>query len=355
MRILHISNFGDKHNGRLYWNQCFKISNGFIRNGHNVYNYSERDKSRSYLFNKFNNNKNLQKSILETVKNYNPDIVLLGHADRVHLETIEKIKYINKDIKIAEWNVDNYKLDNTEKKLKTRSKYLDGIFSTTADNKISECISNNFITFFPNIVDSTIENLKIFKENNHKKDIFFALSHGVGTGKLRAKNSKNEKNDPRVVIANKIINSDSDIKYNFFGFNKIEPIWANEFNNEIKSCYMGLCIQRKPQLKYCLSDRVAQYGGNGLMLFLEADTKYDDFLINREEAVFFDGYEDLIKKIVYYKDNKIDSLKIAEAGYKKLHTCCNEKVVTNYFLDCLFGKNLDELKIKYDWPIHIFK
>ena len=92
MKILHISNFGDKHNGRLYWNQCFKISNGFIRNGHNVYNFSERDKSRSHWLNKLSNNKNLQKSVLQTVRNYNPDIVLLGHADRVHLETIEEIK-----------------------------------------------------------------------------------------------------------------------------------------------------------------------------------------------------------------------------------------------------------------------
>ena len=56
MRILHVSNFGDKHNARLYWNQCFKISNGFIRNGHNVYNFSDRDRSRSTIFNKFNDN-----------------------------------------------------------------------------------------------------------------------------------------------------------------------------------------------------------------------------------------------------------------------------------------------------------
>ena len=94
---------------------------------------------------------------------------------------MKKLNQLNKDIKIAEWNVDNYELDNTEKKLKARTQYLDGIFSTTADKKLSECVSNNFITFFPNIVDSTIENLKIFKEHNHKNDIFFALSHGVGT------------------------------------------------------------------------------------------------------------------------------------------------------------------------------
>ena len=63
-----------------------------------------------------------------------------------------------------------------------------------------KCVSGNFITFFPNIVDSTIENLKIFNNSEHKNDIFFALSHGVGTGKLRKKNTKKEINDPRVIF-----------------------------------------------------------------------------------------------------------------------------------------------------------
>ena len=56
MKILHVSNFGDKHNARLYWNQCFKITNGFTRNGHSVYNFSDRDRSRASIFNKINNN-----------------------------------------------------------------------------------------------------------------------------------------------------------------------------------------------------------------------------------------------------------------------------------------------------------
>ena len=32
MRILHVSNFGDKHNARLYWNQCFKKTFQWIDN-----------------------------------------------------------------------------------------------------------------------------------------------------------------------------------------------------------------------------------------------------------------------------------------------------------------------------------
>ena len=45
---------------------------------------------------------------------------------------------------------------------------------------------------FPNIVDSTVENLK-YTNNLSLKDVFFALSHGVGTGKLRKKNTAKEK------------------------------------------------------------------------------------------------------------------------------------------------------------------
>ena len=354
MRILHISNFGDKHNGRLYWNHCFKISNGFIRNGHNVYNFSERDKSRSVFLNKFNNNKYLQESIIKTVNNYNPDLVLLGHADRVHVQTLEKIKKINNDIKIAEWNVDNFLLDNTKNKLKHRSQFLDGIFSTTADKILHECVSKNFITFFPNIVDSTVENMKIFELNNHTNDIFFALSHGVGTGKLRNKNKNKELNDRRVIFAKKI-KINNDIKCNFFGFDNIQPVWASEFNKEIQSCFMGLCLQRKPQLKYCLSDRLSQYGGNGLMLFIERDTKYYDFLRDKVEAVYFDDSDDLINKINYFKINKNEALTIASNGHQKMHKFCNEKVVTNYMLDCLEGLDDKILSEKYSWPINVFK
>ena len=90
-------------------------------------------------------------------------------------------------------------------------------------------------------------------------------------------------------------------------------------------------------------------------IVIEKDTQFNEFLNDNEEAVFFNDIDDLIDKINYYKKNKVESLKIAEAGYNKLHTYCNEKVVTNYFLDCLFSKNLNSLKTEYNWPIHFYK
>lgn len=353
MKILHVSNFGDKHNARLYWNQCFKITNGFIRNGHSVYNFSDRDRSRSSILNKINNNHSVQKDLLDTIKNYMPDLIVLGHADRINLSTLDQIRKMHPS-KIIEWNVDNLNLDNTRSKLSKRSVFLDGIYSTTADEQISQCVSENFISFFPNIVDSTVENLRIYEQASHLKDVFFALSHGVGTGKLRKKNTIKEKNDPRVKFMDSLKNNLPYVNFNFFGMKGVQPIWASNFDKNIKDCYMGICLQRKPLLKYGLSDRIVQYLGNGLMVFIENETQYYDILKRDEEAVYFDGVDDLTEKIRYYKQNKDEALKIAHNGHKRMHDDFNEKKITNYMLDCLNYKDPSRLQNKYNWPIHFY-
>ena len=153
MKILHISNFVQKQKGRLYWNHCFKINNGFIRNGHNICLFSDRDMSRMNRLNKLNNNASLNNELLQTFKNFDPDIVVLGHADKIHNKTLENFKLIKKNIKIIEWNVDNYYLDNTENKFKKRSHLIDAFFITNADQSIKTCLNdNNSISFFPNII-----------------------------------------------------------------------------------------------------------------------------------------------------------------------------------------------------------
>ena len=146
----------------------------------------------------------------------------------------------------------------------------------------------------------------------------------------------------------------TNVDFNFFGMNGVQPIWASEFDKNIKNCYMGICLQRKPLLKYGLSDRIVQYLGNGLMVFIENETKYYDILKPNEEAVYFDGVEDLSEKIQYYKQNKDKALQIAHNGHKKMHSDFNERVITNYMLDCLKCKDTSKLQDKYNWPIHLY-
>ena len=260
MKILHISNFVQKQKGRLYWNHCFKINNGFVRNGHNLCLFSDRDMSRMNRLNKLNNNSSLNKELIATFKNFDPDIVVLGHADKIHNRTLEEFKSIKRDIKIIEWNVDNYFLDNTENKFKQRSNLVNAFFITNADQSIKSCLTdNNSISFFPNIFDSSIERLKIFETNTFEFDIFYALSYGVGSGTIKS----NKSDYDREVYLDFIRKNYPEIKTNFFGYNDVQPIWGAEFEREISKSPISLNLSRKPNLKYYSSDRISQYLGNG--------------------------------------------------------------------------------------------
>ena len=43
LKILHVTDLHFRHNGRLFYSTGKKINNGFILNGHNVLNISDRD------------------------------------------------------------------------------------------------------------------------------------------------------------------------------------------------------------------------------------------------------------------------------------------------------------------------
>ena len=62
LRILHITNFNERHNGRLFFNTGRRLNNGFIRLGHSVLEFSDRDIVSYYRnFNDFDGSKKLSR------------------------------------------------------------------------------------------------------------------------------------------------------------------------------------------------------------------------------------------------------------------------------------------------------
>ena len=81
---MHITNLNERFDGRLHYNTGRRLNNGFIRNGHNVLTLSDRDIIHNYKVLKICSGKiTLQNKIIDTFNNFKPDIVILGHADRV--------------------------------------------------------------------------------------------------------------------------------------------------------------------------------------------------------------------------------------------------------------------------------
>ena len=106
-KIMHITNFNERFDGRLHYNTGRRINNGFIRNGHNVFSISDRDILHNNKSIKDLSGKNsLQKKIVEAFSNFKPDIIVLGHADRVTNNTLSILKDINSNVKITQWFLD---------------------------------------------------------------------------------------------------------------------------------------------------------------------------------------------------------------------------------------------------------
>ena len=108
LKIINLYNQGQKLNHRLYnISLGKKFSNGFIRNNHDVLEISDRDFIKNNKsFNLISNKKNFQNYLIETFKNYKPDLLFFGHTTNIDLNTIDEIKSINKGLILSHWNED---------------------------------------------------------------------------------------------------------------------------------------------------------------------------------------------------------------------------------------------------------
>ena len=110
LRILHVTNFNERHDGRLFFNTGRRFNNGFIRLGHSVLEFSDRDIVKHYKSIKdYSGAKTLNQKLINTVYNYKPDLLIFGHADLIKDTTLSYLKENYKDLKIAQWFLDPLK------------------------------------------------------------------------------------------------------------------------------------------------------------------------------------------------------------------------------------------------------
>ena len=332
-KIMHITNFNERFDGRLHYNTGRRINNGFIRNSHNVLTVSDRDIIHNNKSIKdISGRSTLQNKIIETFKNFKPDIIILGHADRVKKSTLEKMREINSSTKFSQWFLDPLSkhgpdhINNTNRIL-DKIDLLDSTFLTTDPSALSVNIPNSF--FMPNPADKSFEILNNYNKNC-PYDVFFAMSHGVHRGQL-----KSGKDDDRENFINKLINLNKNIKFDVYGMNNVQPIWADQFIKKISNSYMGLNLSRGKPIKYYSSDRIVQLVGNGLLTFIDVNTFLSDFF-SEKEIIFYKNISDLSYKLNKFKKDKKKGKKIAKLGKQKYLKYFNSDIVSEYILSKTF-------------------
>ncbi len=333
LKIMHITNFNERFNGRLHYNTGRRLNNGFIRNGHNVLSISDRDiLHNNKSINDFKGQNALEKKILDCFNNFKPDSVILGHADRVNKNTLIKMRELQKNLKISQWFLDplsKYGPDhkNNKERILDKIDIIDNSFLTTDPEALSFKLKNSY--FMPNPCDESFEILSNY-EKNCNFDVFFAMSHGVHRGGL-----KTGKTDNREIFINKLIKLNKNLKFDVYGMNSVQPIWAENFINKISNSYMGLNLSRGKPIKYYSSDRLVQITGNGLLTFVDKKTQLNDFFEN-DEMIFYNDINDLCYKLNKYKKDILEGKKIARKGKKKYFKFFNSRIISDYIISKTF-------------------
>jgi glycosyltransferase involved in cell wall biosynthesis len=336
-KILHVANFDEKNNFRLSnINLASKISNGFIKDKFQVTNFSDR------FFFQANAFSNIDDKIINIIKNLNPNLLLLGHTNSIKKETLKYIKDKFSNTKIAFWYEDSINkkgpdFNRNKQFIEKYKDYVDQYFVTTDKDHIQASIPKNKLNFIPVPCSNVTENLNLYQTRNYEFDIFYGVSHGVNRGVL-----KKNKIDERFNFLKLLTSVSSDITYNIFGFNNIQPVWGNKFIKEISKCKFALNLSRGEPIKYYSSNRIASLVANGIPTLIDEKVKFSDFFSNNE-MIFYKDIYDLIDKVNYYKNNERKRVQLGINGKKRYFKIFNNRIVADY----IFSKTLG-VKPLYD-------
>ena len=216
---------------------------------------------------------------------------------------------------------------------------VDTSFCTTSP-EILKFPKNSSVYYIPNPADDSFETLSSYKNRNPKFDVFFAMSHGVHRGTL-----KKGKFDKRESFIKKLMKKTPNIKYDLYGFNDIQPVWADDLKLKLYNSKMGINLSQGKSIKYYSSDRITQLIGNGLLTLVDKKTQLNRFFKNNE-VIFYNSINDLSKKIIKYSENKNLRIKIAKKGKLKYLKYFNSKNVADFIINKTM--NISNNK-KYYW------
>ena len=318
LRIVHCANFSESKFGKVFYSIDRKISNGLIRNGHFVYDFSYREiaKNLTFLKRKKLGAKKMNKKLLETIQNVNPDLLLLGHSELVHTSTLKQIKESFPHIKIAMWWVDPF---DRIAHINDRLPYIDTFFATTSPEYYKQFFTNrtNF-EYMPNMCDDSIETLKAFENQRYDYDLIF-----IGRS-----------DDNRKDFIDNLSNLEN-INFKIFGDNRKSLVFGEEFLNTLTRSKMTVNYSRYNDIPLYSSDRIIQLLAQGSLVFSPKIPGFDT-LFAEDEIVYFNDLDDLKEKLIFYKDNEEKRIEISKQGWEKAHRLFNSTIVTEEMLKVIF-------------------
>lgn len=348
MRILHASHQHMKYLGARNYFLPVRINNGFIRNNHEVYWFSDRDVARysSILRSRKTGVGGCNHKFLEVCRNFEPEVIALCSADIIKTETLIEARRILPNIAIFQYYIDPLFITSNDRNVRSKVEVVDHTFVTTAGpvlRRIAGPKSN--VSFIPNPVDSSIDIHRCHERTDQPYDVFFAghMSSWIDPDDLRRRS--------RELLASHL----PDVRCAFYGHEPGKALFGAAFMRALGEARIGLNFStRTPEAKsgpggelyLYSSDRIGLYMGSGLLVFSTREFSLTK-LYGPDALVEVDGADDFVDKLRFYIQNDTERQKVARAGYELGQREFNERLVSQYMLEATLGTSFTHA---YRWP-----
>lgn len=318
LRILHCAMFSVNKYGANYYSGHTRLSNGLIRNGHFVYNFSYRDVAREEapLGIKELGMRKMNKRFVETAERIAADVVLLGHAEFIEAETLMEIKKRLPKCKIVMWWVDWWhNLVKYDRVMSRRMPLLDALFMTSDPDYVREHYAptrevGKFF-FMPNSCDPSMDTGNAYDVAEPLHDVLF-IGRSFGS---------------RDDLVAHLKQNMSDINLGLYGQGRENFVTGHRYMELVANSRIGISFNRDNNMPLYTSNRMVHLAANGCLV-VTPDTPGMTELFSQDEVVYFSSVREFEEKIRHYLAHPEKAAKIAKAGQARAHKDYDARVIT---------------------------
>jgi len=338
MRILLVGPGNNKkYGGGFFYSFNRRLMNGFIRAGHFVYPFSDRDTADYAMGVRPLGRRLANQRLVEIAQDLQPDLTILLLSYLITPETVAKIKARVRSVKVGAICIDDIGHDNPAGQFRYLLSQADFGFATTGGETLATFRDAAPVAFIPNPVDASIDVARAYEAQSHDHDVFFACHQPERDQRWQQIDALS-----RLLPAN--------VRLGLYGRSRERDVKGAAYIAALGASKVGLNLNRRDGDLYA-SDRMAHFLGNGLALATPRASGYDA-VFGEDELAFFDGIEDLAEVIVGLTGDDEAWRGVARAGRRRAMDLMNEVRVAGFVAEMTAGRDVPS-----DWPFadHIFE
>jgi hypothetical protein len=333
--VVHASNFGVRPKGAFLNNVERKLTNGLVRGGHQVVNFSDREAAMAGSPlgpHRFGGRKYANKALAELCIAIRPDVLVLGQSDVIRPETVADLRARLPAMRAVQWSVDAlFEPGNVERLTRNMPVVDASLVSTAGEDLAPLAAGGDVIGFLPNPVDFSIERAENHLRAGPPFDLFYACGNPADRREIGGEPWHMDD------FARAVAAAAPELRPRWAGLGGQPTLGGAAYQAALEESAIGLNLSRKSgQLLYS-SDRLSHLAGNGLAVLIDRATGYDR-LFSDDEMAFYTGFDELVAQTQRLAGDPTRRMALAGAGRGRYHDLFNEQRVAAYLLDVAFGR-----------------